>query len=134
MPDKFIREIEEILEKAEKGRPEASRREVKKFKASSDRRSWFSGIGRLAPVLRVSVGKVVIAGISLLLIMILINPFSGTVNLLFGIVVVFLVLSYLLFFVRVRTSSFPQEKRWRGQTIEEKRSIREKLRRWLRGR
>ena len=134
MPDKFIREIEEILEKAEKESPQLSQREVRKSKALSPRSNWSAGISRLRPVFRVSAGKVILASVSLLLVVILINRFllvSGTVNLLIGIGVVFLVLAYLLFFMP--SSTFNYEKRWRGQPIEEKRSIREKLRRWLRG-
>ncbi|MBM3925895.1 MAG: hypothetical protein FJ320_07910 [SAR202 cluster bacterium] len=135
MADKFIREIEEILEKAEKDNPKASRKQAKRYRAPDVQNSRLSGISRFKPNFRVSAGKIVLACLSLLIAIVLINQFllvSGTINLLFGVGVVFLFLAYLLFFMP--SSTFKYEKRWRGQPMEERRSIRERLRRWIRGR
>jgi hypothetical protein len=135
MPDKFIREIEEILEKAEKDRPRASSKQAKRPKTQDAQSNQPSRISRFRPSFHISAGKVFVSVISLLLVFILVSPFvlvSGTVTLLMGICVVFLILTYLLFFMP--SSTFGYEKRWRGKPLEEKQSIREKLRRWLRGR
>jgi hypothetical protein len=135
MPDKFIREIEEILEKAEKDDSKPSLKEIRKSRVPRARKSWLSGLSALKPSIHISAGKVLLGCLSLFLAVILVNQFltvPGTVNLLAGIGVVFLILTYLLFFMP--SSTFNYEKRWRGQPLEDRQSIREKLRRWLRGR
>jgi len=134
MADRFIREIEEILERAEHSGP-GSDPEASKERGSRPR--WFfdptGSVSRLRGLLRVpSSGKVMLAGIALILIAVLLSAFvPGRVNLAMWAVLILVVIAYGLFFVR---PGVQYERRWRGRLVEEEQvSLFDRLRRWLRG-
>ena len=134
MPDKFIREIEEILERAEHSRPGDDLKASKKMGGRPGRSFDPTGrVSRLRRLVRVpSSGKVMLAGIGLILIAVLLNAFvPGRVSLAMWAGLILFVVAYGLFFVRPG----PQyERRWRGRLVDEEQvSLFGRIRRWLRG-
>ena len=130
MPDKFIREIEEILEREERPAPGVDSKATGK---NGSRRSRFlypiSSIYRLNELFKPS--RVMLAGIILLLVAVLLNAvIPGRVHLLVWAGLVLFVIAYGLFFVR---PGFQYEKRWRGRLVEDRVPLLDRLRRWLRG-
>ena len=132
MSDKFIREIEEILENAERigvedcPRSSGGKNEARRLSSGS-----LGILSRLGSFLRISPGKVMLAGISLLLVALLLNAvIPGRVHLLVWAGLVLFVIAYGLFFVK---PNFQYEKRWRGRLVEERLPLWEKVRRWFRG-
>lgn len=132
MPDKFIKEIEEILEQAERSGPQ----DTSKSPSKEGRRQRYPfnplrGISRLRELIRISPGRVMLAGISLLLVAVLLNTVvPGSVHLLVWAGIVLFFIAYGLFFLR---PSFQYERRWRGRLVEDRVSLWGKLKRWLRG-
>lgn len=136
MPDKFIREIEEILKESERsGKGEVANEQEGRSKTSG----LLSKFSRLGSFISISPNKVVVAGIILIILsFILYNAF----NYLFvqGIAIllpiwaglVLFVIVYGLLFVR---PGFQYEKRWRGRLVDDgiPPSTWERFRRWLRG-
>lgn len=132
MADKFIREIEDILERSES---------LSGSDASLDRRDNQRGSGkanslkrllRLSGVTAISPKAVMIGGIIVLLGAFVLNALiPGTVPLLAWAGLALFVIAYGLLFMG---SDFRYEKRWRGRLIDEERtgSFFYRLRRWMR--
>ena len=129
MSDRLIREIEDILERAESSASDDdSRTTLQKY----GRESWFLRLvrngARLNALLKPS--RVMLAGITLLLVAVLLNTLiPGRVHLLVWAGLVLFVVAYGLFFVN---PSGVYEKRWRGRLVEDRGSWLDRLRRRLR--
>ncbi|MQF68747.1 hypothetical protein FIM12_00210 [SAR202 cluster bacterium AD-804-J14_MRT_500m] len=119
MPDKFMREIEEIIERVERDGTlnEADLRTVPD-RPPLGLHGITPRIFSLARFGNISPGKVMLAGISLLLLAVVISPFiHGTVSLLVWAGLLLFVIAYGLFFMR--PAGIQYEKRWRGQLLED---------------
>ena len=132
MSDKYEKEIEEILERAEnvlpkdRSRPQTQRADP--VEESSGPLSRLAGGRRL----KISAGKLMIISFGLLLLALILGATSlGFVLPLVVAGLVLFVVAYALFFVR--PSSGSSEKRWRGRVIEENASPFERLKHWLKG-
>ena len=120
MPDKFMREIEEIIERVERDGS------GKESESSSVSATNISKLKRIAPGFfslarfgSISPSKVMLAGIFLLLLAVVVSPFiHGTVTLLVWAGLLLFVIAYGLFFMR--PSGIHYEKRWRGQIVEDR--------------
>lgn len=120
MPDKFMREIEEIIERVER---DGSGKELDSNSVSAGNGSRLNRITprifSLARFGSISPSKVMLAGISLLLLAVVVSPFiHGTVSLLVWAGLLLFVIAYGLFFMR--PSGIHYEKRWRGQIVEDR--------------
>ena len=133
MADKYIREIEKILEEAERSpgkRVADGLEEVPNETGLLSRIGWFRGIFRISP------NKVVLAGIALIVVSFVVyNAFNylfvENVKFLLPIwagLILFVIIYGLLF---VKPGS--QDKRWRGKMLDDgiQPSRWERLRRWL---
>jgi len=133
MPDKFIREIEEILEQAEhSGKGDASKG-TEKSGRHSGALGPLAALSRLGGLFRVSPNKVMLGGIILLVLAFMLNALvPGTVPLFAWAGLVLFVITYGLLFMR---PGFQYEKRWRGRLVDdgERFSVWERFRHWLRG-
>ena len=130
MSDKYEKEIEEILKRADEVMPRDKPRPSK----GEQRSGSFSPLDRLSGGrrLRISAGKLMLASLALLLLALILGATSpGFVVPLVVAGLVLFVVAYALFFVRPGTSSY--EKRWRGRPIEDSPSALERLKRWLKG-
>ena len=114
MPEKYEREIEEILAKSSKG-----------SKRSNTNKSLLNMIFRYLNQsvsvrnFKISPGRIMLVGICLLLLSLIIRTFAPTWTSFFawtGLLI--LILGYFLFFLGSKNSS--PEKRWRGRPIETK--------------
>ena len=114
MPEKYEREIEEILAKSSKG-----------SKRSNTSKSLLNMIFRYLNQsvsvrnFKISPGRIMLVGIRLLLLSLIIRTFAPTWTSFFawtGLLI--LILGYFLFFLGSKNSS--PEKRWRGRPIETK--------------
>ena len=114
MPEKYEREIEEILAKSSKG-----------SKRSNTNKSLLNMIFRYLNQsvsvrnFKISPGRIMLIGICLLLLSLIIRTFAPTWTSFFawtGLLI--LILGYFLFFLGSKNSS--PEKRWRGRPIETK--------------
>ena len=114
MPEKYEREIEEILAKSSKG-----------SKRSNTNKSLLNMIFRYLNQsvsvrnFKISPGRIMLVGICLLLLSLKIRTFAPTWTSFFawtGLLI--LILGYFLFFLGSKNSS--PEKRWRGRPIETK--------------
>ena len=114
MPEKYEREIEEILAKSSKG-----------SKRSNTSKSLLNMIFRYLNQsvsvrnFKISPGRIMLIGICLLLLSLIIRTFAPTWTSFFawtGLLI--LILGYFLFFLGSKNSA--PEKRWRGRPIETK--------------
>ena len=130
MSNKYEKEIEEILKRADEVMPRDRPRPTKREQGSG----FFSPLDRLSGGrrLRISAGKLMLVSVALLLLALILGATkSGLVVPLVVAGLVLFVVAYALFFVRPSTSSY--EKRWRGRPIEDTPSALERLKRWLKG-
>ncbi len=130
MSEKYKREIEEILEKTEiDWKPAKAKKRNRIIKAPQlPLGQLFSGKS-----VRVSPSKLMVAGVSLLLVALIlgaINQFSIAVGPLIWVGLAMFILAYALFFVRP-SSGTGYEKRWRGRPIDNDESLWQKVRRWF---
>ena len=132
MSNKYEKEIEDILKRAEevlpKDRAEPSTTETKPPVPGP--LSRFTG-GR---GLKISAGKLMLASFALLLLAMILGA-SGVGKVIYLVVagLILFVIAYALFFVRPGSpSGAGYEKRWRGRLIEERPSLWDRLKRWLR--
>ena len=132
MSNKYEKEIEEILKRAEevllKDRAEPSTTETKDPE-SSPVRCLTGGRG-----IRISAGKLMLASFALLLVAMILGAIGvGPVVYLVIAGLILFVIAYALFFVRPGGGSpSGYEKRWRGHVIEESPPLWDRLKRWLR--
>ena len=131
MSDKYQKEIDDILRRAEEVIPKERSRPGRRQTGSPGAvPSW---LGRLTGgrSLKISAGKLMIGSISLLLLALILGAATNiSVVFLVAAGLVLFVISYALFFVRPGGSS-SYEKRWRGRVIEEGPSPWDRLKRWL---
>ena len=129
MSDKLTREIEDILERAESsGSAVDSRADLQKHGCESRFLRFVRNIVRLNELLKPS--RVMLAGITLLLVAVLLNTLiPGRVHLLVWAGLVLFVVAYGLFFVN---PSSGYDKRWRGRLVEDRVSLLDRLRRRIR--
>lgn len=129
MSNKYEKEIEEILKKVEGppgDSPKGSAQKVKRGSIVTRDPTRPSASGKLvSPRNVLSPAKCAVAGLVLLLLGLL--PFFPGFLVWIGLGL--LALSYLLFFVKPRSTSY--EKRWRGRPIESPSSAWERFLRWL---
>lgn len=130
MPERYQREIEDILGQADElsaGEQTPNRRSFIRG-AFSYVGSALSGQGR-----RISPGKILLTSLALVLVAALFKAvLPGIVApvLLWAAVIIF-ILGYALFFINTSDS---QEKRWRGRLVEEHPTFWDRLRSWAKGR
>ena len=125
MPEKYQSEIEAILRQADELLSEEHSKGVSSNKARS-----FMNISFRAFPLRPS--RIMFTGIALLLFALVLSvavPFTVAPMVWAGLVM--FVIGYVLFFVRPGSSE--HQKRWRGQVIEERFSMVDRVKRWLKG-
>ena len=135
MARKYQQEIEEILQQVNEGDPSGgeprdSGSGKRPASARGQRRESSRFSLRLIPI--ISPGRLVIAGISFLLVaLILRTAVSGVSGPLTMVGIGLFVVAYILFFVRLRP---PVERRWRGRSMEDESPPAwwDKLRDWLR--
>ena len=131
MPEKYKEEIEEILRRTGEEAPAPPAREAEKRPvdlaqpAYTDRRSHRPSRGSARRWPALSPGKILLAGLVLLLVGAFWKGFLVWVGL------VLLVLAYLLFFVKPQPS--PYDKRWRGRAVEDRSSVWQRLKSWFQG-
>jgi uncharacterized membrane protein YGL010W len=83
---------------------------------------------------KVSAGKLMLASFALLLLALTLSAAGiGNVALLLVAGLVLFVIAYVLFFVGSGGSAAAYEKRWRGRLIEERTTMMDRVKRWLRG-
>ena len=134
MPDKFMKEIEEILKQAEDiVRKEPTRKGQRRSSPhqSSPLKSKRTGIRFSLP----SPGKLMLAGVAIFLVALILNAtVHGGVALLIWAGIALFVLAYALYFIRPGGSKY--EKRWRGRPVEDTgtSSLVDRLKRWFQGR
>ncbi len=134
MSDKYMKEIEEILKRAEEVMPQdRTGAQKNESRASGGSPSLLRRLSR-GRGLKISAGKLMLGSLGLLLLALIMSVIVGG-----GIVVplvvaglVLFVVAYALFFVRSGSSSY-HEKRWRGRVIEDSPPIWHRFKRWLRG-
>lgn len=128
MSNKYMKEIEEILKRADAVMPKGSSRATNKGTAGST-----PPLGRLAfGGYKLSAGKIMLTSFALLLLAMIVGAI-GVVSVvpIVAAGLILFVIGYVLFFVRPVTSSY--EKRWRGRVIEGQPTIWERVKRWLGG-
>ena len=129
MPDKYEKEIEDILEdlgeepsSGSHQPPNRPRPDESKLTARLPKQSYVKSSGAITPI------KIVIVGIITFIVgWLWFRPLIWVSLGLF-------VLSYLLVFKKTGVTSGKYEKKWRGQVIEDKRSGIDKFKDWLRQR
>lgn len=135
MPDKFIREIEEILEHSGGPGSGSSSRP-----SSRDRDNWGRSAGRnsnnsrLRRIVRLpSPRKIMQAGVGLVVVAVLLNAFlPGRISLAMWVGLILAVIAFGIFFFR---PSQRDHDRWRDRPIDDDRSLlSDKIQRWFRGR
>ena len=133
MAEKYIREIEEILEEAERSPGSSVADDVEETPRASKLMARF---GRIGAILRVSPNKIVLGGIILIVVSFVVyNAFNYLFveNVKFLLPVwaglILFVIVYGLLFVRPGA----QDKRWRGKILDDgiEPSRWERVRRWL---
>ena len=127
MSDKYMKEIEEILKQADdvlpKDRPRSSQG---KPKAAG------GPLGRVSGGVRISATKLMLGSFALLLLALILGA-AGVGNVVLIVVagLVLFVIAYALFFVRPGGSLSSYEKRWRGRPIEDRQTMVDRFKRWL---
>ena len=133
MPEKYQKEIEEILKKAGEVAPEETVGETEKPLDDRPRAARQSTPSNKAPVSftpvkrwpSITPGKILMAGLMVLIVTALLQ-----IWLLIWVGLALLVVGYLLFFVTPKNVSI--EKRWRGQSIEDlPESPWDRFKRWI---
>ena len=127
MPDKYEKEIEDLLENLGEEPSSVSHQspnlpgsDDSKLMTSLPKQSYVKSSGRITPI------KLVIVGIITFIVgWLWFRPLIWVSLSLF-------VLSYLLVFKKTGTSTGRYEKKWRGKVIEDNRSSIDKLKDWLR--
>ena len=110
MPDRFVREIEEILKETEDSGSLDSRKDPSKKDFGSN-----DSMGKPAGFLRSS--NMMLAGIAFLLIAALMRQiFPGMVQLLLWTGIAMFIGAYFLFFIKPSSNKY--QKKWRGQVID----------------
>jgi hypothetical protein len=132
MSDKYMKEIEEILKQADAVLPgDRTRPPREKPKATG---GPFDSLGRVSGGMRISATKLMLASFGLLLLALILGA-AGVGNVVHVVVagLVLFVIAYALFFVRPGASltSSSYEKRWRGRPMEERQTMMDWVRRWL---
>ena len=126
MSNKYQKEIEEILKRAEEVMPKDAARPTRKGASSSLLGRFTNGGGP-----RISAGKIMLTSFALLLLAMILSFMGiGNVVLLVAAGLVLFVIAYALFFVRPSAS---YEKRWRGRVIEDQPTVWGRVKRWLNG-
>jgi len=129
MSDKYQQEIEEILRQAEGVMPKDRPRS-----GSAENKSGPAGklFGRLpGGGFKISAGKLMLTSLALLLLALVLGSAGVGVFFLLVAGLVLFVIAYVLLVVRPGAPVY--EKRWRGRLIEERPSMWDRMRRWLRG-
>ena len=130
MPERFQREIEEILEHSEDSPETPSRQPNKRTRKSPSRRRDGSS-GWLGEVL--APARLFMASVALLIAALILNVAgTGLAALLFWLGLILFVVAYAVYFVR---SEKGPERHWRGRVVEYETtgpSWRERIRRWFR--
>lgn len=135
MPDKFIREIEEILEHSDGPGSGSSSRP-----SNSDRDNWRRSAGRngntsrLRRIVRLpSPRKIMQVGVGLVVVAVLLNAFlPGRISLAMWVGLISAVMAFGIFFFR---PSQRDHDRWRDRPIDDDRGLlSDKIQRWFRGR
>ncbi len=129
MSDKYQKEIEEILKRAEEVMPKD-----RPSSAGKQRGSALNSLGQLSSSgrgFKLSAGKIMLASLGLLLLALILGAMGmGTMVPLVVAGLILFVIAYALFFVRPGAS---YEKRWRGRVIEEQPTPWDRVKRWLKG-
>ena len=133
MSDKYQKEIEEILRRADEARPDD--KAGAPGKQAGAPRGTSNPLGRIPtrPGFKISAGKVMLTSFAFLIIALVLGT-AGVASQGFLVVLVLglilFVVGYALFFVRPTPS---YEKRWRGRLIEERTTLWDRFKRWTRG-
>ena len=127
MSDKYMKEIEEILKQAEDSLPKDRVRSP-----SGTPKTVGGPLGRVSGKIRITPGKLMLGSFALLLLALIMSlaGVGSVVHLVVAGLVLF-VIAYALFFVRPGGSFSSYEKRWRGRPIEERLTVVDRLKRWL---
>ena len=129
MSDKYQKEIEDILRRAEEVMPPE--------RSSPSSTDLGRPGGRTNPLtrlsggrgLKISAGKLMLASVTLLLLALILGAAGvGNIVILVAAGLVLFVIAYALFFVRPGAT---YEKRWRGRLIEETPNLWDRVKRWL---
>lgn len=131
MTDKYVQEIEEILKKAEASdnQEEIEKSKSRRF-ANLPGGKLMNKVFGLLKIDQISSRKVMIVGLSILVLALLLNALMpGGVHLLIWTGLVLIVVTYGVFVAR---PGLRHEKRWRGRVIEETESLNDKLKKWFR--
>ena len=131
MPDKYRKEIEDILRRAEEAMP--PERSSPRSTDSGPPGTRSNPLTRLSGRrgLKISAGKLMLASITLLLLALVLGAAGvGSVVVLVAAGLVLFVIAYALFFVKPGAS---YEKRWRGRLIEDEPTLLDRIKRWLKG-
>ena len=135
MRDKYQQEIEEILKQAEDVMPEDRPGPKPSGSKPGSLGRMFSPVSRVTGGgFKISAGKLMLASFALLLLALTLGAAGiGNVALFLVAGLVLFVIAYVLFFVGSGGTSPAYEKRWRGRLIEERTSMFDRFKRWLRG-
>ena len=127
MSDKYMKEIEEILRQAEDSLPKDRDRAPR-----GTPKTVGGPLGRVSGKIRITPGKLMLGSFALLLLALIMSlaGVGSVVHLVVAGLVLF-VIAYALFFVRPGGSFSSYEKRWRGRPIEERLTVVDRLKRWL---
>jgi hypothetical protein len=127
MSDKYMKEIEEILKQAEDVLPKDRVRESR-----GNPKAVGGPLGRVSGKIRISATKLMLGSFGLLLLALILG-LAGVGNVVHLVVagLVLFVIAYALFFVRPGGSLSSYEKRWRGRPIEDRLTVVDRLKRWL---
>ena len=130
MSDKYMKEIEDILKQAEDVMP--ADRAGARGSGHGNPGGQPSLLSRISGGrgLKISAGKLMLASFALLLLALVLGAAGfGSVVFLVAAGLILFVIAYALFFIRPGAS---YEKRWRGRIIEDRPSMLDRMRRWLR--
>ena len=133
MSDKYMKEIEEILKQADevmpKDRAKPPERESKRVGG------LLGSLGRVSGGrgIKISATKLMLASFGLLLLALILGAVGvGSVVHFVVAGLVLFVIAYALFFVRPGASiGSSYDKRWRGRSIEDRPTVLDRFRRWL---
>lgn len=130
MSDRYKKEIEEILQRVEEARSPDSQPQERRQGPKAHKLNPLARLSWLLGFLAISPGKLMIAGVSLLLIALLLGVVGpGWAGRLVWAGLALFVFAYILFFVRPSPGSY--EKRWRGRPLEDRTLFWRRVRRWF---
>ncbi len=133
MSDKYKKEIEEILKQADDVMPKD--RAGSSPRPAGDSGGRFGQLGRVSrgKGLRISPSKLMLASFGLLLLGLILGAIGiGNVVVFVVAGLVLFVIAYALFFIRP-SGSYSYDKRWRGRIIDERPTLLDRVKQWLRG-